>query len=124
MLSQYSRQRPVSSEKHETAADPGAEEESWLIRVMTVTVVGGYRALPVSLTAIIRRAEPAKVWRFRTCGRLYSCDAILEGLPQDLQHMAPELRQLIQKQNPVVRQQHFPWRRHLAAAIKPTSESV
>jgi hypothetical protein len=27
MLCQYSRQRPVSSEKHETAAEAGAEEE-------------------------------------------------------------------------------------------------
>jgi hypothetical protein len=70
MLCQYSRWGPLSSEKHETAAAPGAEEESWLIRVVTVTVVaGGYRAVPESFTAITRLANSANVWRFRTCAR-------------------------------------------------------
>jgi hypothetical protein len=72
MRCQYSKRGEVSSEKHETAADPGAEEESWLMRVVTVTVMaGGYRAVPESLTAITCRAQSATALRFRTCGRLY-----------------------------------------------------
>ena len=59
---QYSRRGEVSSEKHKTAADPGAEEESWLMRVVTITVVaGGYRALLESLMAITLLANSTNV---------------------------------------------------------------
>ena len=50
-----------------------------------------YRAVPESLGAIIRLATSANVWRFRTCGRLYLCDAVLERLAQDLEHMTAKL---------------------------------
>jgi hypothetical protein len=33
------------------------------------------------------------------CGRLDFCDALLEGLAQHRQDMAPELRQFIQKRH-------------------------
>jgi hypothetical protein len=45
-----------------------------------MVVVDGYRALPASRRAIIRLANSAKIWRFRTCGRLYCCDALLQRL--------------------------------------------
>ena len=52
MLCQCSRPYPVSSEKPEMVAEPGTEEELRMSRVVTVTVVvGGYRALPASLTS-------------------------------------------------------------------------
>jgi hypothetical protein len=91
MRCQYSRCGEVSSEKHGTAADSGAEEESWLMSVVTVTVVaGGYRAVRESLTAITWRAKSSIALRFRTCGRFYSCDAILKRLAQGLEDMAAE----------------------------------
>jgi hypothetical protein len=69
--------------------------------VVTVTVVvGGYHALPASLAAIIRLANPAKVWRFRTCGRLYVYETILERLAQHLQDVPSELQQFIQNEDP------------------------
>jgi hypothetical protein len=67
-------------------------------------VMGDYRARSKSLTAIIRLANSAKIWRFRMYGRLYRCDALLKRLAQDLQHVAAELRQLIQKENAMMRQ--------------------
>jgi hypothetical protein len=50
----------VSSEKPETGPDPGAKAEALGVVAVTV-VVGGYRALPASLAAIIRLANSAKV---------------------------------------------------------------
>jgi hypothetical protein len=62
MLCQYSSLRLVSSEKHEAAAETVAEEEGWLLRVVTVTVVAGdYLAVAASLTAIIRLVNSTKV---------------------------------------------------------------
>jgi hypothetical protein len=84
--------------------------------VVPVTVVGGYRAVPASLPAMTRRAKAATALRLRTCGRLYSADTIFEGLTQDLQDMAAEPRQLIQKEHTIMRQRHFAGPRHLAAA--------
>jgi hypothetical protein len=70
MLCQYSRQRPVSREKHAAAAEAGMEEEGWLMSGVIVTVVaGGYRPLLASFTAIIRRANAAHVVRSRTPAR-------------------------------------------------------
>jgi hypothetical protein len=51
-----------------------------------------------------------------TCWRLYSCDAILEGLAQDFQDVAFEVGPRTQKEHAVVRPRHFPGHRHLAAA--------
>jgi hypothetical protein len=58
-----------------------------------------------------------------TFWRLYSyetLETLLERLAQDLQDVAAELRQLIQKENPVVRQRHFAWPRHLPATDQPS----
>jgi hypothetical protein len=64
--------------------------------VVTVTVVvGGYRALPETPTAIIRVANSAKIGRFRTCGRLSVENTRLKRLAQDLEDVAAELRQFI-----------------------------
>jgi hypothetical protein len=49
------------------------------------------------------------------CGRLYWCDALLERLAQDLQDVATELWQLIEKQHAMVRQRHLTRQGHLAA---------
>ena len=75
---------------------------------VTVTVVaGGYRERPESLTAMTWRAKSARALRFRTCGRLYSCETILQRLAQDLEDMPPELRQFIQEEHAVVCQRHL-----------------
>ena len=66
-------------------------------------------------------ANSAKSLKSRTCGRLYSCDTLIEGLAQDLQDVAAELRQLIQEEYPVVRQRHLAGHGDLAAADPPYS---
>jgi hypothetical protein len=50
---------------------------------------------------------------------LYVCDAVLERLAQDLEHMTVELRQFIQEEDAVVRQRHVPRPRHVAPADQP-----
>jgi hypothetical protein len=93
--------------------------------MIPVTVVeGGYRLLPESLTALIRMANSANVWRFMTCGRLSSYDTLLEGLAQDLEHMAAELGPFIQEESTMVRERHLPRHRHMPPPINPTSEMV
>src|SRR5262249_10695468 len=92
MLCQYSRQPPVSSEKHATAAEAGVEEEG-CPRRRGDRHGGGYRALPESLTAITLMANPMKVLRSRTPARLNVYEAVLEGLAQALQDMASARRQ-------------------------------
>jgi hypothetical protein len=49
-------------------------------------------------TSVPKSATPAK---------LYSCETLLQQLPQDLQDLAAELGQLIQKENAMMRQRHF-----------------
>jgi hypothetical protein len=71
--------------------------------VVTVTVVGGYRALLACFPASIRLANAANVWRSMTCGRLYSYDTLLERLAQDLQDVAAALRLFIQEASAAVR---------------------
>ena len=73
------------------------------MRGATVTVVvGRYRALRKSFTAIIRRANSAKVLIFRTPAKLYIYETLLERLAQDLENMAAELGQFIQEEHAVV----------------------
>jgi hypothetical protein len=72
--------------------------------VATTVVVTRYRALPESLAITTRTAVPARLLRSRTRGRLYSCDALLERLPQDLQDVAAARRPCIQQEHPMVRQ--------------------
>jgi hypothetical protein len=89
MVCQYSTRSLVSTEKHETTPETGMEGRGGhTAGVGTVTVVmGGYYPLPRSLTAINRPANSARVLRSRTCGRWYLYDALLERLPQDLEHV-------------------------------------
>jgi hypothetical protein len=54
---------------------------------------------------------------------LYVDETLLARLAQDLQDVAAELRQLIQKENPVVRQRHFAWPRHLPATDQPSLQN-
>jgi hypothetical protein len=54
------------------------------IRLLTVTVVGDYRARAESLTATTCKANSTKVCIFRTPAKLYSCETLLERLAQDL----------------------------------------
>jgi hypothetical protein len=110
----------VSSEKHDPAAEAGADEGGGdAAGVVTVTVVGSYCPRPASLPASIRLANSAKVWRFRTLWRLYSCNTLLEGLTQDLQDVASELRQFIQPEHAVVRPRPLARQWHLAATDQP-----
>jgi hypothetical protein len=68
--------------------------------VVPITVVaGGYRGMLESLTAMTWRAKSAIALKFRTYGRLYLYETLLERLAQDLEHMTAKLGQFIQEQN-------------------------
>jgi hypothetical protein len=69
--------------------------------------------------ATIRAAQAARVLIFRTLARWYACNTLLEGLTQDLQDVASELRQLIQQEHAMVRQRDFAGYRHLPATDQP-----
>jgi hypothetical protein len=64
--------------------------------------------------AIIRLANCAKIRRFRTCGRSYLYDTLLERVAQYLQHVAAARRQRIPKAHamvgprPLARHGHLP----------------
>ena len=126
MVCQYPTPGPVSSEKHGTAPDAGAQEGHGdaATTPQVQGVVGRDRAVPESLTAMTWRAKSAIALRFRTCGRRYFCEALLQGLAEDPQDVAAELRQFIQTENPVVRPRYLAGPRHLAPPIRPTSEIV
>jgi hypothetical protein len=86
----------------------------------TVTVVvGGYRPVLESFTAIIRRANPVNVLRFRTPARLYVYDTLLERLAQGFEDMAAEFGPCIQEAHAVVRERHLARPRHVAPADQP-----
>jgi hypothetical protein len=106
MLCQYPRCDPVSSEKHETAADAGVEEEG-CPRRRGDRHGGGYRALLESLTVSTLMTNPMNVLRSRTPARLYVYDTLLEALAEHLEHMAAKFGEFIQKEHAVVRQRHF-----------------
>jgi hypothetical protein len=54
-----------------------------------------------------------------TPARLYIYDTLLQRLPQHLEDMAAELRQLIQKEPTMVGQRHLTRHRHMAAPDQP-----
>jgi hypothetical protein len=54
-----------------------------------------------------------------TCGRLYSCDAILERLAQDLEDLAAALGPCIQAAYAVVGPRPLARQRHVARADQP-----
>jgi hypothetical protein len=121
MVYQYSRCGPVSSEKHDPAAEAAADEGGGdAAGVVTVTVVvGSYCPRPTSLPASIRLANSAKALRSRTCGRLYSCDTLLERLAEHCEDVPPALGAFVQEEHPMVRQRHLARQRDLAAADQP-----
>jgi hypothetical protein len=82
-----------------------------------------YRAVPESLRGIIRLANSANVWRFRTCGRLYLYDTLLKRLTPHVQDVAAELRPCILRGHPVVREGHLARPRPLAAPDPPHSRN-
>jgi hypothetical protein len=104
MVCQYSRLGRVSSEKHEIAPDAGAEERGGGISGIgsAMVVMGSYRPLSEPLAVISRMAMSAKALRFITRARSYVYDAVLQRLPQDLQDMAAELGEFIQKAHAMV----------------------
>ncbi len=72
-----------------------------------------------SRCSAIRKRTSFREWRTDEKRSTYrptsDCnDSIVEGLAQDLQNVAAELRQFIEEQNPMVRQRHFSRHRHLA----------
>jgi hypothetical protein len=88
--------------------------------VMTVTaMVGSYRPLPDPLEGMSREANATNALRFSTPARLSVCDTLLEGLPQDLQDVAAELRQFIQEEHSVVRERDLARHRDLTPADQP-----
>src|SRR5882724_8050447 len=87
-----------------------------------VTVTGeavGYRALPVSLTAITLMANPVNVLRSRRPVSLYLYDTLLERLAQGLEHMTAALGPCIQEAHAMVGQRHVAQYRHMPAADQP-----
>jgi hypothetical protein len=89
------------------------------MQVVTVAAAGGYRARPESLMVITRRAKSAKRRTSRTPARLSVYDTLLQRLAQDLEDMAPALRQFIQEENAMVRQRHLARPGEVAAADQP-----
>jgi hypothetical protein len=81
-----------------------------------MVVMEGYGARPVRVTVTSFRSKVAKSLRFRTCGRLYVVNTLLERLAQPFEDMPLALRPFIQKQDPVVGPRHLPRHRHRPAA--------
>jgi hypothetical protein len=89
------------------------------VTVATNVCAPGLISVPVPRGMVIWVASASTAARSRTCGRFYSCDTLLEGLAQDLQDVASELRQFIQKEHAMVRQGHLPLHWHLAPTDQP-----
>jgi hypothetical protein len=78
--------------------------------VGAVTVeMGGYGTPPKQLALSSRSAKSIISLKLRTLWRLYSYDTLLERLPQDLEHMACTLRELIEAEDAMMRQRHGGW---------------
>jgi hypothetical protein len=98
MVCQYSRFRPLSSEKHGSAPDAGAQaghgDAATTPRVRGV--MGRDRALPESLTVITRLAKAPNASRSKTRARVVFENTLLQRLAQHPQDVAAAFRQLIQ----------------------------
>jgi hypothetical protein len=81
--------------------------------------MGRYDTRPEWLAVSSFRTKCRKSLGVRTLWRLYSCETLLERLPQHFEHMAAELGQFIQEEDAVVGQRHFARQRHLAAPDQP-----
>jgi hypothetical protein len=75
--------------------------------------------LPDLTEVLSHVANITKLLRFMTPATLYPGDTLLKRLAQDLQDVAAELRQLIQKEHPMVRQRDLARHRHLSATDQP-----
>ena len=98
-------------------SDPGRRTDKDV--VAATVMVDGYRALPASLTAIIRLANSPKVWRFRTCGRLYSYESLLERLAEPCEDVPPARRAFVQAAHALGRPRPLSRQRDLTAADQP-----
>jgi hypothetical protein len=78
------RKRPKRCQKKGSGLPPSVTLKHYRLNAYD------YRAFPESFRGIIRLANSAKVWRFRTRGRLYLYETLLERLAQDLQDMTAE----------------------------------
>jgi hypothetical protein len=56
---------------------------------------------------VSRAANALKALKSTAQGRLYACDALLEGPVQDFQDVAANLGPSIEKERPLMRQQYF-----------------
>ena len=83
--------------------------------------MGGYWTRVEWLAVSSRWAKLATSHRFMTCGRVYRYDTLLEGLAQDLQHVAPELGPFVQEEPAVVRPRHLARQGEVSAADPPHS---
>jgi hypothetical protein len=73
-----------------------------------MVVMGCYETRPERLAVSSLRAKPARSLELRTLWRLYSYETLLERLPQDLEPMACERRELIEEEDAMRRQRHLP----------------
>jgi hypothetical protein len=83
-----------------------------------MVLMGSYWTRPERLTVSSRVAMLAISLGSKTLWRLYSCDALLEWLAQDLQHLAA-LWQFIQEEHPLVREGNLTRHRHVAPTDQP-----
>jgi hypothetical protein len=70
---------------------------------------------PQGIPTCRRFTRAMRVPRSRTPARLYVYDPIFEGLAQDLQDVAAELRPFIQKEHPMVRPRHLARHGHVVS---------
>jgi hypothetical protein len=75
---------------------------------------GRYGALCESFALLTRTANSAKALRSRTRGRLHLYNMLLERLPQNFEHVAFELRELIEEEDAMMRTRHLPGHGNLA----------
>jgi hypothetical protein len=109
MVCQYSTRGLVSSGKHETPAEAGAEGRggNTLGVAIATEVLGGYGPLLVPPEVVSRMAKVAKTLKSRTFAKLYVYETLLEWLAQDLKDMAAELGPFIQEEHAIMGQRHF-----------------
>jgi hypothetical protein len=72
-----------------------------------------------AMVSSTRVASAASAATSITCGSLYLCDALREGLAQHLQDVAAALRQFIQQEHPMMRQRRSSRHRHLTPTDQP-----
>jgi hypothetical protein len=72
-----------------------------------------------ALLACARMARATSMPKSATPAKLYACEAILEGLAQNLQDMAAVLGPFIQEAHAVVGQRHLAGHRHVTPTDQP-----